>query len=37
MHRLASYDALLEPFGTAEKRTFTDAAGRYAVSLFTRT
>ena len=28
--------ALLEPFGFAERRTFTDAGGRYALSLFIR-
>jgi L-histidine N-alpha-methyltransferase len=29
--------ALVAPFGFSERRTFTDAAGRYALSLFIRT
>jgi hypothetical protein len=28
--------ALLAPFGFAERRTFSDAAGRYALSLVIR-
>jgi hypothetical protein len=27
---------LLAPFGFAERRTFSDTAGRYALSLFVR-